>query len=410
MPVDHCRPLLFALAAVLLMACGNENQRSAQAVFRDSAGVGIIENTSHRWPEGSGWQLADEPSVDIGALDDDPRYQLFQVVGALRLSDGRLVVANSGTAELRFYDGSGTYLSSSGRKGGGPGEFGGLNWIGVSADDSILAYDWQNRRISVFDAHGRYARGFLLRDLSQAPPSHTHPALLGAGSLLVGTQRLFSAGPLTTGVYHDSVFYLVFDGEGVLADTVGRHAGTEFFVATLGEDIDLMPLPFGRSAHAAPWHGGFFFGDGASYEIAYYSRAGDLLRLVRRTHTPPQLTPTRIQRYIEAQLANVASDDERRFIESLFAEVPFPETMPAYRDLQVDALGNLWVEEYERPVDEKPRWTVFSPDGEMLGVVETPSRFTIYQIGPDFVLGRWTDDLDIEHIRLYELRRDPEPI
>lgn len=401
------QPLLCGLSVALLTACGSETQRSLQPLFRDSAGIQIVENTSPRWPEGHGWRLSERPAVDIGVLDGDPHYQLFRVTGALRLSDGRLVVANSGTNELRYYDPSGAYMTSAGRRGGGPGEFGGLSWLGASAGDSVLAYDWPNRRISVFDADGRFARGFVLRDLSHAPPGHVHPAVLGAGLLLIGTQRFFREGPLTTGVYHDTIFHLVFDGEGVLADTAGRHAGAEFFVAALGEHIDLMPLPFGRSTHTAPWRDGFFFGTGASYEVAYYSLSGNLLRSVRKTHTATQVTPAHIRSYVEAQLEEIDDQEERRFIESVFAEMPFPETMPAYQDVLVDADGNLWVQEYRKPGASRPSWTVFDSDGVMLGVVETPTRFTVYQIGNDFVLGRWTDELDIEHVQLYELRKDP---
>jgi hypothetical protein len=400
----HGHPSLFALSAALLAACGSA-ERSPQPVFRDSAGVQIVENTGYDWPDGRGWRLSDQPLLDIGVVDGDPYYQLFRVAGALRLGDGRLVVANSGTNQLRFYDPSGTYLSSSGRKGGGPGEFGGLSWLGSSAGDSLLAYDWPNRRISVFDADGRFARGFVLRELSHAPPSHINPAVLGAGSLLVGAQRLFTEGALTTGVYHDTIFHLVFDGEGALVDTIGRHAGAEFFVATLGEHIDLMPLPFGRSALTAVWRGGFFFGTGGSYEIGYHSGTGDLLRSVRKAHTSQQLTSAYIQRYIEAQLDGIDEGD-RRLMQNMFSAVPFPETMPAYQDLQVDAEGHLWVQDYVQPGAERARWTVFDPQGVMLGVVEIPPRFRIYQIGSDFVLGRWTDELDIEHVQLYGLRKE----
>ncbi|NIM51473.1 MAG: hypothetical protein GTN78_04365 [Gemmatimonadales bacterium] len=164
--------------------------------------------------------VSDEPLVEIGVLDGDPNYQLFRVVGALRLSDGRLVVANSGTNELRFYDSSGRYLRSSGRKGGGPGEFEGLSWLGASGADSLLAYDWPGRQISVFDAAGEYARASVLPALSHAPPSHINPVSLSDGSLLVGAQRFFGSGSLTTGVYEDTIFHLLFDTEGVLVDTI----------------------------------------------------------------------------------------------------------------------------------------------------------------------------------------------
>jgi hypothetical protein len=36
--------------------------------------------------------------------------------------------------------------------------------------------------------------------------------------------------------------------------------------------------------------------------------------------------------------------------------------------------------------------------------VETPPKFQVYQIGSDFVLGSWTDELDIEHVQLYKLK------
>ncbi|UCF19485.1 MAG: hypothetical protein JSU87_16435 [Gemmatimonadota bacterium] len=80
--------------------------------------------------------------------------------------------------------------------------------------------------------------------------------------------------------------------------------------------------------------------------------------------------------------------------------------MPAYSDIVVDLEGNLWVGEYRRPGDDQPRWTVFDPDGVMLGIVETPQRFRIFEIGGDYVLGRGVDELDVEHIHVYRLLKD----
>jgi hypothetical protein len=93
----------------------------------------------------------------------------------------------------------------------------------------------------------------------------------------------------------------------------------------------------------------------------------------------------------------------RQFWQRAFAEMPVPETMPAYSQFMVDAAGNLWVEEYNRPGDDQPRWVVFDPNGVMLGTIETPKRFRLYEIGVDYVLGRGVDELDVEHIQMYEL-------
>jgi hypothetical protein len=34
-----------------------------------------------------------------------------------------------------------------------------------------------------------------------------------------------------------------------------------------------------------------------------------------------------------------------------------------------------------------------------------PSRFTVYHIGGDFVIGSWRDGLDVEYVRMYRLSR-----
>ena len=82
---------------------------------------------------------------------------------------------------------------------------------------------------------------------------------------------------------------------------------------------------------------------------------------------------------------------------------PIRETMPAYRSILVDRVGNLWVEEYRRPGDTLPRWTVFNGEGELLGTLSLPDRFVVNDVGNDCVLGRWSDEMDIEHVRLYGL-------
>jgi hypothetical protein len=116
--------------------------------------------------------------------------------------------------------------------------------------------------------------------------------------------------------------------------------------------------------------------------------------------------PEDIERYKQDILERTRDPSRRQFWQSMFAEMPVPETMPAYSGLRVDAEGNLWVGGYQRPGDDQPRWTVFDPDGVMLGVVETPRRFRIYEIGHDYVLGRGADDLDVEHIQIYDLLKE----
>ena len=87
----------------------------------------------------------------------------------------------------------------------------------------------------------------------------------------------------------------------------------------------------------------------------------------------------------------------------LLDEMPFPETKPAHGELVVDAAGNLWVAEYRLRVFETTAWTVFDPQGTLLGNVEVPRGSRVRQIGHNHVLATWRDEDDVEHVRMYEL-------
>jgi len=80
-----------------------------------------------------------------------------------------------------------------------------------------------------------------------------------------------------------------------------------------------------------------------------------------------------------------------------------PPTRPAYGRLLVDEEGFLWAAEPTRYPHPAGSWTVFAPDGRLLGVVTMPERFRLHQAGPDWVLGVWRDELDVEFVVLFPL-------
>ncbi|MDE2761683.1 MAG: hypothetical protein OXQ94_12325 [Gemmatimonadota bacterium] len=50
-------------------------------------------------------------------------------------------------------------------------------------------------------------------------------------------------------------------------------------------------------------------------------------------------------------------------------------------------------------------WTVFDPEGHVLGLVETPERLKIYEIGGDYLLGKVEGTLGVDHIQIWALNR-----
>jgi hypothetical protein len=90
--------------------------------------------------------------------------------------------------------------------------------------------------------------------------------------------------------------------------------------------------------------------------------------------------------------------------EKAVRQAPNRKTLPSYSELRVDQEGNLWVREAALP-DEQSRWTVFDSRGQMLGSVLMPSGLIITEIGTDFIIGIWRNDLEVEYVRIYDLAK-----
>lgn len=88
---------------------------------------------------------------------EDP-YELFGATSSVRLSDGRIVVANTGSGELRFFDSTGAFLQGVGGRGGGPGEFTNLVRVHAFGSDSLAAYFASGARMAVLDPRGTFVR------------------------------------------------------------------------------------------------------------------------------------------------------------------------------------------------------------------------------------------------------------
>ena len=123
------------------------------------------------------------------------------------------------------------------------------------------------------------------------------------------------------------------------------------------------------------------------------------------TSSDIEVIQKRVAEWLESAAANIAP-----VFRHMYQEMPFPERMPAFgrsgsseRTFHVDALGNVWVVEYNRPGDDSKRWTVFDSAGILLGTLRVPNDFVISHIGGDFVLGVKLDDLDVEHVMMYGL-------
>ncbi len=403
---------LFAVAA-LAVACQSSDRTEGLLAVRDSAGVRIMEILGTTWSEGEEWTLSEVPLMEIGVEEGDSVYEMYEVSGARRLSDGRIVVANGGTGELRFYDGNGRFSKSIGRVGKGPGEFEYLIWLEVLPGDTLLAFD-DMRRITAFTVDGDV--GWTLNFIAVEGVwfeglSRPGDVRLRDGTMLMvwATGDLWPrirAGSLRPGqTARETATVLHYDADGALLDTVAVLPGIESAIMERNGRPATMFPPMGRAVAYALGDDRIFVGTQETFEIREYLTDGTLVGLIRRPGVDLVITDADTDRFLAAMTRGVDDPSRRRDIEERVADIPLPPSRPAYGRLVLDATGRLWISEAIIPTVMPTRWSVFDPDVGLLGEVVVPERFDVYEIGEDYVLGRWKDDLDIEYVRMYGLHR-----
>jgi hypothetical protein len=386
-----------ALCLVPLAACADAVPRAAAPTVRDSAGIRIVENTGPAWQPGQEWSLSAEPVLDIGSGDSE-EDQLFGVRAAYRLGDGRIVIANGGTNEIRFYAADGAFLSASGRSGQGPGEFERLQGLLRLPGDSLVARDhFYKPQLSVFDPMGNFVRTVSLDALL---------AVIGVfddGSMLAqGSPRM--EGDLAGFQRYDSPLYHV-PPEGQPTTHSGDFPGSEIYQVVSGNSVSVYEPFFARTTQYFAGGNSIYIAENDSYEYRLHDPDGGLRTIVRRDFTPLPVTGDDVAQFREAILDRARDTNLRRRWEGIYRDIPVPGSMPAYTEIHLDDLLNVWVLEYERPGSDEVRWTVFDSTGTMLGEVEGRTGVTPYHIGPSHMVGLWRDELDVEHVRVYEIEK-----
>jgi hypothetical protein len=405
MPHRSKQRFLLLVSFALVTACGSADGSAADDfVVRDSAGVRIAQNGAPAWRDGQGWRLADQPALEIGMMDGPPAYQFAQISGLARLGDGRLVVADGQAKEVRWFDAEGRHLRTAGGEGGGPGEFRGMSSMLRTRGDTVAVGDSGNRRITFFSPDGAMAGEISLA--AEATEGSPRPrAVLADGSILFSRSPSFRPGS-ETGLIRNPMTILRLALPEETWSTVAEIPGSEVFVERMGTSgISVTTLPFGRNAFLAPAGQRFWAASNDRFEIRRLAADGSPELVVRRTLPERPVTPADFDRVLEQRLSWWKDPDERRTQERKLRELPIPSTMPAFADLMSATDGYLWVREYPLDEDAPREWWVIEPDGRLLGSVTTPASFRVFEIGSDYVLGVWTDELDVPYVQMYTLEK-----
>ncbi len=333
----------------------------------------------------------------IGVATGDPSRELGLVRDALRLSDGRIVVADGVRHELRFYSPRGTFLRGVGREGEGPGEFAALIRVVPYRGDSIAAFDFGLHRISILDREGGFSRSLRVDAL--------RPNLIGAfsdGSLIV----LADSFPGTGRQGRVTGKYLRVSASGEVVGVLGPFERFAVHPVLMpGNHWTAARVPFAPYLTARMHDDRLYLGDGRGFRVDVYSPDGRWLKSLRLPGERRALDEADIVAYEQRRLEEAERPDRLQWLERMFEDTPYPDRVAAFETFHVDAEGNLWLKPYPEPGAKAVGWRVVDAGGRWLGTVEVPIDIEVLQIGSGFVLGQREADAGVHQVVVYSVTK-----
>jgi hypothetical protein len=375
----------------------------AQTV-RDSAGIVIVENPAPD-PKVIAFRLDPRPVARMSA-DTTRDTAAVILAGLVPLSGGRFVLAEGRSAELRYYDSTGKLLRVTAGKGSGNGVVRTIQRLYRARADSVVAAQYLSSPFLLFDPEGTYVRNALpaadslgrtLSGSNQRILAQFHGVFndgtIVADGLTPSTVRSMTWRP--AGEPNDRRppnFYLRIsaDGRRVL-DTIG------FFPGSDPEPLytfDRRPSPNGQMAMGTSLSipglrrssmrvdgDRMIYAEGTTYEIRAYSMRGQLQRIIRAAVPRRDFTAADIARVKDDAVKGLTGIARESALNAL-KTVAFPSVYAAFASMTTDDAHRIWVQPTS---DQAPPglWTVYDPEGKLLGSVQLPEGTRIVWIGVD---------------------------
>lgn len=134
----------------------------------------------------------------IAAISDSSFAIDAFMTRVFRLRSGAFLVTGEGSSALGVYNANGRFVRSVGRRGGGAGEFGQINWVVEGPDARIWVFDHELRRVTILAPNTYSVVG-----THEVPPINEvlnlgAAGFLASGSVAVGTSTSHPLHQLST--------------------------------------------------------------------------------------------------------------------------------------------------------------------------------------------------------------------
>ena len=378
---------------LVLAACGSADGASSGITVRDSAGIEIIEHELAALD--AVCRVDSVPSVRIGVAEGPEEYMFYRLFGATQLSDGRIVIVNQGSQEIRYYAPDGTFLRRAGRGGEGPGEFSNAFYIWPIRGDTVYVGDFRPWQFEVFSPDGEWVRG-----VRPDPPYVNLPGFLNVladGQLVLAKEERWRSGE--PGFVPESLTVVVHSADGARRDSLVR-LENGYSGQPRGPHSIRVGRFFESYAQVAAGGSTIVLGHGSRPELRVYDASqGPVLRSIVRWPVPNRaVTPS----HVEAERDRI--NDEYGNPDLIDPTIPVADSMPAFAWVVLGRSGRIWVREYSRPTDpDRRQWLGFDASGRFACAAAMPVAGTVLEFGDDYVLMKDPDADGVERVSRFTL-------
>lgn len=392
------------LIAGLIMACSSETEKNIPEHVKELENVSI----HHSGPEEAG-VLTLEPEMDFGETDE----VLFNgwINDATVDEQGRVYLVDFRSQKIHAYAPDGSWLTSIGQEGRGPGEFETIT--AIQAENGrvhvldgrhlkIAVFEWQEDEVGLVDEFnidmGQFNRQPGWVEKANEQGWHPRPSGMDLdpdGRYLIRfTDRSVPVNAVLEGRTTNVTRYDPDSRSFTDLDVMAFDWTGQVIVHEVEGGMSVyFGLGYKRDSRIAYRGGQWVYGWNEDFLLRIHDDDGQYIRAVY--HSLPN------KPLVKDDLLQLNADRGSQF-EEMIRNDELPETWPAFQDVLLDRQGRIWVSR----ISEDPEtmdWFILDADGELAGRAQLPSNVRVKYISGDALYAIEQDEDGLPFGRRYRV-------
>lgn len=308
-------------------------------------------------------------------------------------SEGRVYVVESPFNGIHVFSAIGDHITSIGRLGAGPGEFQRTPQIHVAPSDTLYAFDFWPRRLSVFSPESHeFEYSLSLGSSNEGCPPTSLLSVEQQGFVLLCGQGVGS--PAEAHMTQFSRVYVQSRDRQILSDSIAVLPVREELVHTTHNTMEFHTLIYGRSPHFVYALGGpLYYAWNDAIRIRAVGLDGVLQDEFNVSHDPVKVT----RKERDDALASYGLPAGNAPLNNL-ARARLPATKPAFSYFLVDDLDRLWISLSMREGASEIEWLIVDQQGQVIASTMLSRQMRPIRIRGNRVYGRLIDPDTLVHM------------